>query len=153
MDYYLHCTSKAIIVELVNNQIGKLIIGWNKDFKDSINMGKINNQKFVNIPHKKLIEQLKYKGLLAGIEVIETEESYTSKCSAIDLEPIKKHDNYLGKRIKRGLFKTATCQLINSDLNGSLNIARKVVGNDFIISSYSGCVVQPIRIRPYKLKI
>jgi putative transposase len=80
MDYYLHCTSKAIITELVRNKIGKLIIGWNRGLKDSINIGKINNQKFVNIPHKKLIEQLKYKGLLAGIEVIETEESYTSKC-------------------------------------------------------------------------
>ena len=125
MDYYLHCTSKAIITELVRNKIGKLIIGWNSGLKDSINIGKINNQKFVNMPHKKLIEQLKYKGLLAGIEVIETEESYTSKCSAmvgersrtIDLEPIEKHDHYLGKRIKRGLFKTATGQLINADLN------------------------------------
>ncbi|GGA04084.1 hypothetical protein [Okeania sp. KiyG1] len=55
------------------NQIGKLIIGWNQNFKDSINIGKINNHKFVNTPHKKLIEQLKSKGLLAGIEVIETE--------------------------------------------------------------------------------
>ena len=153
MDYYLHCTSKAIIDELVSHQIGKLIIGWNRDFKDSINLGKVNNQKFVNIPHKKLIEQLKYKGLLAGIEAIETEESYTSKCSALDLEPIQKHPNYLGKRIKRGLFKTSNSQLINADLNGSLNIGRKVVGNDFIISSYSGCVVQPVRIRPYKQEI
>jgi IS605 OrfB family transposase len=153
MDYYLHCTSKAIIAELVIKQIGTLIIGWNQDFKDSINIGKVNNQKFVNIPHKKLIEQLKYKGLLAGIEVVESEESYTSKCSAIDLEPIKKQEQYLGKRIKRGLFKTSQEKLINADLNGSLNIGRKVVGNDFIVLSHSGCVVQPIRIRPYKQKI
>ena len=153
MDYYLHCTSKSIIEELVSNQIGTLIIGWNEGFKNSINIGKINNQKFVNIPHKKLIEQLKYKGLLKGIEVKLTEESYTSKCSAVDLESIKKQDNYLGKRIKRGLFKTSEGKLINADLNGSLNIGRKVVGNDFLISSHSGSVVQPLRIRPYKQKI
>jgi len=152
MDYYLHCTSKAIIAELVINQIGTLIIGWNQDFKDSINLGKINNQKFVNIPHKRLIEQLKYKGLLAGIEVKLTEESYTSKCSALELETLKKQKNYLGKRIKRGLFKTSGGKLINADLNGSLNIGRKVVGNDFVISSHSGCVVQPLRIHPYKQK-
>jgi putative transposase len=59
---------------------------------------------------------------LAGIEVIETEESYTSKCSAIDLEPKKKHEQYLGKRIKRGLFKTSQGKLINADLNGSLKV-------------------------------
>jgi putative transposase len=153
MDYYLHCTSKAIIAELVRNQIGTLIIGWNRDFKDSINIGKVNNQKFVNIPHKILIEQLKYKGLLAGIEVKLTEESYTSKCSALELEPLKKHENYLGKRIKRGLFKTSEGKLINADLNGSLNIGRKVLGNDFIVSSHSGCVVQPLRIRPYQQEI
>ncbi len=79
-----------------------------------------------------------------------TVESYTSKCSALELEPLKKQKNYLGKRIKRGLFKTSSSKLINADLNGSLNIGRKVVGNDFIVSSHSGCVVQPIRIRPYQ---
>jgi transposase len=99
------------------------------------------------------MEQLKYKGLLAGIEVIDTEESYTSKCSALELEPLKKQKNYLGKRIKRGLFKTSQGKLINADLNGSLNVGRKVVGNDFVVSSHRGCVVQPIRIRPYKQEI
>ncbi len=153
MDYYLHCTSKAIIAELVRNKILKLIRGWNRGFKDLINMGKINNQKFVNIPHKKLIKQLKYTGLLAGIEVIEMEESYRSKCCALNLEPIIQYDNYLGKRIKSGLSKTNEEKLINADLNGSLNIGTQVTGNDFLVTSRSVCVVQPVRSRPDKLKI
>ena len=68
------------------------------------NIGKRNNQSFVNIPHAKLIDMITYKSKLVGIDVIITEESYTSKCSFIDLEPIKKHEKYLGKRAKRGLF-------------------------------------------------
>jgi len=152
VDYYLHCTSSAIISELVNHQIGSLIIGWNRQFKDSINIGRVNNQNFVSVPHYRLIEQLKYKGALAGIEVITVEESYTSKCSALDLEPLKKQKTYRGKRVKRGLFKSANSVLLNADLNGAMNIGRKVVGNDFIVSSDSGCVAQPVRIRPYKAK-
>ena len=71
---------------------------------------------------------ISYKCRLKGISVILKEESYTSKCSFMDSEPIKKHFEYKGKRIKRGLFKTATNKLINADLNGSLNILRKVIG-------------------------
>ena len=153
VDYYLHTTSRGIINELVSNRIGKLIVGWNRDFKDKINIGKVNNQKLATIPHYRLVEQLKYKGELAGIEVIEHEESYTSKCSALDLEPIKKHQKYQGRRVKRGLFKTAEGKLINADMNGSLNIGRKVVGNGFIPHPIEAVVVQPVRVRPYKGKI
>ncbi|WP_013322829.1 RNA-guided endonuclease InsQ/TnpB family protein [Gloeothece verrucosa] len=132
VEYYLHTTSRAIINDLVANQIGVLVIGWNQGFKDSINLGRVSNQKFVSIPHKKLIEQLQYKGSLLGIEVVLTEEAYTSKCSALDNEPIKKHSIYKGKRVHRGLFRTATGKKINADINGSLNIGRlyeQVVGN------------------------
>ena len=71
---------------------------------------------------------LSYKAKLEGINVIETEESYTSKSSFLDNEKICKHEEYLGKRIKRGLFKVSNGKLINADLNGALNILRKVVG-------------------------
>ena len=70
---------------------------------------------------------LKYKCQLEGIKVIIREESYTSKCSFIDNEEICKHETYLGKRIKRGLFETKEKRIINADLNGALNILRKEV--------------------------
>ena len=73
-----------------------------------------------------------YKCEKMGINVIVSNESYTSKCSFLDSEEIKKHDNYLGKRIKRGLFKSSKGYLINSDVNGSLNILRKVVPDAFV---------------------
>lgn len=125
---YLHKASRYVINHLVSNNLNTLVIGKNKDWKQEINIGKVNNQKFVNIPHDKLINMLIYKCLLEGINVIITEESYTSKCSFLDNEVICKHEEYLGKRIKRGLFKSHLGKLINADLNGSLNILRKAVG-------------------------
>ena len=102
-----------------------LIFGHNKGQKQDINLGKKTNQNFVSIPFYKLISMLKYKCELNGIEFLENEESYTSKTSFLDLEPIQKLDSYVGKRVKRGLFKTKNGKLINADVNGSLNIGRK----------------------------
>ena len=125
---YLHKSSRKIVNFLVSNNIGTLIIGYNEEWKQNINLGRTNNQAFVNIPFYTFIKQLEYKCKLEGINVILTEESYTSKCSFLDGESLEEHENYLGKRIKRGLFKSAKGKLINADLNGSLNILRKVVG-------------------------
>ena len=113
---------------LVSNNISTLVIGYNEEWKQNINLGRRNNQSFVNIPFYTFIKQLEYKCKLGGINVITTEESYTSKCSFLDSEPLRKHSSYKGKRIKRGLFKSAKGKLINADLNGSLNILRKVIG-------------------------
>ena len=110
----------------MNNQISNLVVGYNKEWKQEINIGKRNNQNFVQIPHKKFIYMLEYKCKLDGINFIQNEESYTSKCSALDLESLNKHDNYLGKRIKRGLFVSSKGIKVNADLNGALNILRKV---------------------------
>lgn len=126
---YLHKSSRKIVNFLVSNNISTLIIGYNEEWKQNINLGRANNQAFVNIPFYTFIKQLEYKCKLEGISVILTEESYTSKCSFLDGESIEKHNNYLGKRIKRGLFRSAEGKLINADLNGSLNILRKVVGD------------------------
>ena len=84
---------------------------------------------------------------MIGIKLIITEESYTSKCDSLALEEIKKHEMYLGKRIKRGLFQSSIGKLINADVNGSINIMRKVVGDSEIISKIinSGWLFQPIR--------
>lgn len=127
---YLHKISREIVNYLVSKNVSHVIIGHNKGWKQSINIGKVNNQKFVNIPHSTFIQMLTYKGSLEGIVVKTAEESYTSKCSAIDLEPVKKHQDYLGKRIKRGLFKSHNGKLVNADVNAAYNIYRKhVVGN------------------------
>ena len=125
---YLHKASRYIINQLVSKNVNILIIGHNKNWKQEINIGKRNNQNFISIPFNKLIHMLTYKAQLEGIRVIETEESYTSKCSFLDDEKIGKHENYKGKRIKRGLFRTSLGKLINADLNGALNILKKVVG-------------------------
>jgi len=125
---YLHKSSKMLVNFLVSNDISTLVIGYNEEWKQNINIGKINNQSFVNIPFYTFIKQLEYKCKLEGINIILTEESYTSKCSFLDNETIEKHESYLGKRIKRGLFRSAKNKIINADLNGSLNILKKVVG-------------------------
>ena len=125
---YLHKSSKTTVNFLVSNNISTLVIGYNKEWKQNINIGRRNNQSFVGVPFYTFIKQLEYKCKLEGINIIFTEESYTSKCSFLDNEPLRKHNNYAGKRIKRGLFKSAKGKLINADLNGSLNILRKVIG-------------------------
>lgn len=144
----LHTTSKLVIDYCLKNQVSKLAIGYNFQWKQNINIGKKNNQNFVQIPHRKLIDQIKYKAALVGIEVIETEESYTSKCSALDLEPIQKHKSYVGKRVKRGLFKTATGLLINADWNGLCNIGRKVFGNEFVSNLIGALPLSLIVVNP-----
>ena len=150
VDYYLHTTSSAIIKELVNHQIGLLAIGWNQDFKDGIKSAKVNNQNFACIPHRRFVQMLQYKGQIAEIKVVLVEESYTSKCSALDWEPIQQHSDYIGSRVKRGLFRTKTGRFINADVNGSLNIGRKAVGDGFIPNSIEGFVVNPVRLKAYK---
>jgi len=123
---YLHKSSRFIVNYCVNNQISNLVVGYNKEWKQEINIGKRHNQNFVNIPHGSLLNMLEYKCKLDGINFIQNEESYTSKCSALDLESLSKHENYVGKRVKRGLFVSSKGIKINADLNGALNILRKV---------------------------
>ncbi|WP_293165442.1 transposase [Okeania sp. SIO2C9] len=135
---YLHKSSRLIINTLINQKIGTLIIGHNEEWKQKINLGKRNNQNFVCVPYNKLIEILSYKAKMVGIDVIITEESYTSKASFIDndLIPVYKegennHVTFSGKRVKRGLYRTTSIGLINADVNGSLNIMKKAVPNVF----------------------
>lgn len=128
---YLHKASRKLVNHLVSNNVSKIVIGHNKNWKQDINLGKSNNQKFVQIPFNMFIHMVTYKAQLEGIEVIQREESYTSKCSFLDNEEICKHETYKGKRIKRGLFRSYDGRLINADLNGALNILRKEIPNVF----------------------
>jgi len=157
---YIHKASRLIINEAKKQNITKIIIGKNEKWKQNIDIGVKNNTSFCSIPHAALIDKIRYKAQMEGIEVILTQEAYTSKCSAIDLEPVKKQQTYVGKRVKRGLFRTGNGLLINADCNGSLNIARlglglsgldlsalSVSGNEIEISeSLVRCVSQPKKV-------
>ena len=128
---YLHKASRILVNQLVSNDISTIVIGHNKEWKQDINIGKQNNQNFVQIPFNTFIHMITYKAQMQGIKVIQREESYTSKCSFVDNEEICKHEKYKGDRIKRGLYKTQTGRLINADLNGALNILKKEISNAF----------------------
>lgn len=128
---YMHNTSSYIVKWCVKNEIDILVVGKNKEWKQNASMSKGSNQKFVDIPYQMLLQQLKYKCENVGIKYIETEESYSSGTSFLDgEEPIKQHYDK-SRRIERGLFKSNSGLLINSDVNGSLQIMIKVFPNAF----------------------
>lgn len=124
---YLHKTSKKVVDYCLVNNITLLAVGKNDGWKQSINLGSKNNQSFVQIPHSQLIKMIRYKCELQGISVELVNESYTSKCSFIDNETIKKQKEYKGKRVNRGMFVSQNGTKINADCNGSFNILRKVI--------------------------
>jgi putative transposase len=148
IDNYLHNTSRTIVNLLKASDIGTLVIGKNNNWKQNINIGKNNNQSFTQIPHARLIDQITYKCQLAGIKVVVTEESYTSKTSALDLEQPVKHSTYLGKRVKRGLFQSSNGTKINADVNGSLQICRKVFPNAYTAEEIVSAAVAPLKVLP-----
>lgn len=144
---YLHHVSKQVIKYAIDNEIDTIIIGLNKGWKQNINTGKKNNQKFVQIPFDKLIGQIKYKAKLNGIKVCTIEESYTSKVDHFALEEMTHQEEYKGKRVKRGLFQSSTGIRLNADINGAIGILRKVIGNDFLNLLDRGCIAQPVKIK------
>ncbi len=147
-DYFHKCSNHVLQLCLMHD-IGEVIIGKNKQWKQSIKIGKANNQSFVSIPHAQLIGQITYKLEAYGIIVREREESYTSKSDALACDNLPgykkgvKH-TFKGKRIKRGLYRSSIGKTIHADVNGSLNILRKASNDDFIEDLIrSGCVFQP----------
>jgi putative transposase len=136
--HYLHTASKRIIDLLVQEGIGVLVIGKNDGWKQECEMGKRNNQQFVQVPHARFIQMLTYKAELVGIRVHITEESYTSKASLLDLDPLPVRKNgddtkytFSGKRLTRGLYRASNGRSINADINGAGNIIRKVAPDAF----------------------
>jgi putative transposase len=132
VDSSLHTTSRRIIDLLVSEGIGTLVIGKNPLWKQEAHLGKRNNQQFVQLPHAHLIDQLTYKAKLVGIQVIIQEESYTSKASFLDSDPIPTYQAnrsekplFLGKRIARSWYRASDGPVIHTDVNGSFNILRK----------------------------
>ncbi|MFO7538589.1 MAG: transposase [Chloroflexota bacterium] len=144
---YLHKASRFIIDTLVGQGIGTIVVGRTANWKQAVNIGSRNNQNFVQIPHAQFWQMIQYKARLVGIEVMLQEESYTSKCSFLDLESIGKQVSYQGKRIKRGLFRASNGRLINADCNGAYNIMRKAVPEAFA-DGIEGIAVCPVRVTP-----
>src|SRR6266496_6067371 len=158
INHYLHAASKRIIDFLAKEGVGTIIVGKNPLWKQETGMGKRNNQNFVQIPHARFIDMLTYKASLVGIQVEVREESYTSKASFLDLDPIptyKPNDEteyiFSGKRIGRRnrLYRTKDGRKICADVNGSYNILRKCKPDAFADVSAKGIaayVVQPLRL-------
>ena len=151
---YLSKAARTILNYCLNNDIGKLVLGYNEDFQRNSNIGSINNQNFVNIPYGKLRDKLIYLCKLYGIEFKLQEESYTSKASFFDGDEIPIYDKenlqeyvFSGKRIKRGLYQTSGGKLINADCNGALNILRKSKVVDLSVLYNRGELNTPKRIR------
>ena len=134
---FIHQLSRKLINHLLQLGVKNIIYGKNVNFKQEINLGKVNNQNFVNIPFNQIIEQLRYKALLAGINFMTVEESYTSKTSFLDREELYGYKNnrapknytFLGNRFTRSLFKSKEGYIIHADINACFNIIRKVSGD------------------------
>ena len=122
---YLHKITTYIVNQAVSNDMTTIVVGYNKEWKQDTNIGKINNQNFVNIPFYKFISMLKYKSKMKGITFKTITEEYTSKCSFVDDEEVTKHTSYIGKRISRNFFRTKKGIIINADINGAYNILKK----------------------------
>ena len=111
------------------HRITHIVIGWNNGIKQGIDIGKVNNQKFVTIPYQKLFQKIRSAAEATGIVFETIGESHTSKCSAIDREEVCHHEMYIGKRISRGRFRTNDGTVINADINGAANILRLYLGS------------------------
>ena len=132
------------------NDIGTIIVGKNDGWKNGIEIGKRNNQKFVNVPHNYLLSCIRSKCEQCGIEYVEVNEAHTSKCSALDNEPVEHQEYYAGSRPKRGQFKTKGGIKINADVNGAINMWRKVSAMDLGPKRVKATVSWPVRIKVFQ---
>lgn len=146
---YMHKASRLLINYCIENRVSRIVIGCNKEWKKKCNLGKRHNQSFCQIPTGKLISMIEYKAHDAGILVEITEESYTSKTDHLLFEEMKHLDTRLGKRIKRGMFKSGSGILLNADINGAYGMLRKknAVDERFFKSIVdTGHVVWPLKL-------
>ena len=135
---FLHKASYHVIEEAQRLQVDTIVIGKNSGFKENVELRRKDKQTFIQIPYTSFISMVEYKARHKGIRVIVREESYTSKASFLDNDPIPIYDkenveqqSFSGRRIKRGLYKSKDGTLINADVNGAANIIKKVVSNAF----------------------
>ena len=132
----MHKISADIVNTCCENRIGTIVMGINQGWKQGINIGRTNNQNFVQIPLFMLQQMITYKAERAGIRVIRQEESYTSKADLLAMDPIPVYGKnpetvFSGRRISRGLYRSADGTVVNADLNGAGNILRKAIPTAF----------------------
>jgi len=163
-DYFNKCVN-LIVRMCIENGVKTVVVGYNEGQKQNVNIGHVNNQTFVSIPHHKLRSKLAYKCELSGIECVFQEESYTSKASCLDMDVIPVYGEegvhkteFSGKRCHRGLYKSKSGQVINADINGSVNILRKYVikrnGKDLPSDLVRALVNGPcLRISPHHMPL
>ena len=149
---YLNKAVKSLVDYCVEHKIETVYVGDGKGWKQSVELGDRNNQNFVQIPFDKFKQKLKHKLEEKEIEFQLVDEAHTSKCSFLDNEPVKHHEEYKGSRVERGLFQSSDGTEINADVNAAANIAQKATGkpNSELFRSENGVksvVDTPKRIR------
>jgi putative transposase len=150
-----HKISRYVVNYAIEHEISKIVIGHNVAWKQESNMGRRNNQNFFFLPHSLLIQMIEYKAKAAGIHVIVTEESYTSKASALDGDCIPTYGEsqgdekpaFSGKRKHRGMYVTKDGTKLNADVNGAMNILRKVYPSAFTGEGVVGLVNSPLVVQ------
>lgn len=145
IDDYMHKASRYLIDYALTNDIHTIVIGNNKEWKQNASMSKNVNQSFVGVPHMKLIEMIQYKAQNVGLNVIVTEESYTSGTSFLDGEEPTKANYNKSRRVKRGLFISNNGSKINADVNGAYQIMKKVFPNAYA-DGIEGVALHPVRV-------
>ena len=151
--------ARLVVTHCIEKGIGTIVLGWNQGQKNGANMGRKTNQTFVQIPTARLKQRIAQLCDLYGIQFIETEESYTSQASALDNDDLpvfgEKPAEWKpsGKRVKRGLYRTAQNWYLNADCNGAMNMIRKVAGTVGInLAELSrGALTTPVRVRLWTL--
>jgi len=158
LENYFHHVSKMIIENCVKHGFGTIVIGKNDGWKTGMKLGKKTNQNFQSVTFCNLLQKVQYKASALGIDVIFTEESYTSQASFLDRDEIpvwtkgkKNEKSFSGTRIKRGLYRSAEGTLLNADANGSANIGRKVFPNDaFGVEWDRSVAATPVVVNPLR---
>ncbi|MBR6771147.1 MAG: transposase [Lachnospiraceae bacterium] len=145
MDDYMHKASKYLIDYALAHNIHTLVIGNNKEWKQNSSMSKNVNQSFVGIPHMRFMKMVQYKAQNVGINVVFTEESYTSGTSFLDGEEPTKANYKKSRRVKRGLFISNKGIKINADVNGAFQIMKKVFPKAFA-NGIEGVALHPVRV-------
>ena len=146
---YMHKASTMIVNDLVRERVGTIVVGHTKGWKQGSNIGHVNNQNFVYIPHLRFLNMLRYKSEAAGIIFVETEESFTSVASFLDQDQMAEEIEFSGRRRYRGLYISRKYGRAHADVNAAYNMIRKVIPNAFS-KGIVGVAVHPVRIRPYQ---
>lgn len=145
VDDYLHKASRCIVDFAVNHRINTIIIGYNETWKQSASLSKSVNQSFTSIPHQRFVDKIIYKARSVGVNVILTEERYTSGTSFLDNESPDKRYYDKSRRVYRGLFVSNQGISINADVNAAFQIMKKVFPNEFS-DGIEGVVLHPVKV-------